>query len=137
MSDNQGASRNRDTGLENFAAELTSAVYPIALRHGMNGSWLKVELALWRVLAETVRKCACERPPTESSDEFKAWQDGLLVDLTESAFYIAVKHGIKGSLLGLELDLYQTFRSVIDRIACGCRYDATPTMAASDWTSPR
>jgi hypothetical protein len=115
MSDNPGASCNRDTLLENFAAELTCAAYPIALRHGVAGSWLKVELGLWRALVATVKKWAGERPPAGSWDEFKAWRDGLAVDLTEGAFYIAVKHGIKGSLLEVELDLYRAFRLVIRR----------------------
>src|ERR1700678_690096 len=62
MSDNHRAACNRDSLLENFAAELTSAAYPLALRQGMNDSWIKVELGLWRALAETVEKWARERP---------------------------------------------------------------------------
>jgi hypothetical protein len=37
------------------------------------------------------------------------------VDLTASAFYIALKNGIKGSLLELELCLYRAVRVVIRR----------------------
>jgi hypothetical protein len=37
MNDNLGNSCNKETLLENFAAELTSAAYPIALRRGMTG----------------------------------------------------------------------------------------------------
>ena len=116
MSDNHGAARNRNTQLEGFAAELTNAAYAVALRRGMAGSWIRVELGLWRVVAETVNNWAREWPPAESSEELKVWQEGLLVDLTESAFYIAVKHGIKGSLLEVELCLYRAFRFVIRRI---------------------
>jgi hypothetical protein len=115
MSDNHSVSGNRDTLLDNFAAELTSAAYPIALRHGMAGSWIMVELGLWRALAETVKKWARQKPPAESSDEFELWRQGFLVDLTEGAFYIALKHGIRGSLLEVELDLYRAFRLVIRR----------------------
>ena len=115
MIDNHGAVCNRDTLLENFAAELTSAVYPIALRHGIAGSWIKVELGLWRAVAETVKKWARERPPAGSSDEFEVWRQGFLVDLTDGAFSTAVKHGIEGSLLEVELDLYRAFRFVIRR----------------------
>ena len=60
MSDNQGATCTRDTLLENMAAELTSAVYPLVLRHGLRGSWLDLELGLWRALAETVKKVGRE-----------------------------------------------------------------------------
>src|SRR5947209_7792527 len=107
MNDIRGATCNRNTRLENFAAELTNAVYPIALRHGMTGSWINVELSLWRVLDHTVKKWARERPPAGRSDELKVWRQRLLVDLTENAFYVTVKHGIKGSLLEVELALYR------------------------------
>jgi hypothetical protein len=120
MSDNQGAACTRDALLENLAPELTRSVYPIALRHGMAGSWIKAELGLLRVLAETVNKWAQERPLAGSSDELEVWRQGFLVDLTEGAFYIAVKHGIKGSLLEVELDLYRAFRLAIKR-SCRAR----------------
>ena len=42
--------------LEVFAAELTAAAYCVALRHGAGDKWLDLELDLWRVLTETVRK---------------------------------------------------------------------------------
>jgi hypothetical protein len=116
MSDNHGVACNRDTRLENFAAELSSAAYAVALRHGMAGSWIKAELGLWRALAETVKKWAREWPPAGPSDEFEVWREGFLVALTESAFYIAVKHGIKGSFLEVELCLYRAFRLVIRRV---------------------
>jgi hypothetical protein len=51
---------DRDTFLDTFAAELTNAAYPIALRHGLGGSWVDLELDLWRVLAETVKKWGAE-----------------------------------------------------------------------------
>ena len=41
---------------EALAAELTAAAYPVALRHGVGGKWLDLELDLWRVLAETVQR---------------------------------------------------------------------------------
>jgi hypothetical protein len=115
MTDNQGAVCDRDKRLENFAAELTVAAYPLALRHGIRGSWIKLELGLWRALAQTVKKWNRESPPAECSDEFRVWQESLLVDLTESAFFVAVKHGIKGSLLEVELGLCRAFRRVITR----------------------
>ena len=115
MSDCHAPESNGDFQLENFAAELTSAAYPLALRHGIGCSWIKMELGLWRALAETVKKWAPGRPPASLLDEFEAWREGLLVDLTESAFYVAVKQGIKGSLLEVELGLYRTFRLAVRR----------------------
>ena len=116
MSDHPDPNRNRDTLVENFAAELTNAAYSLALQHGLSGSWIKVELGLWRALAATVNKWAREWPPAGRCEEVRAWQEGLLVDLTDDAFYIAVKHGIKGSLLEVELGLYRAFRSVVRRV---------------------
>jgi hypothetical protein len=127
MSDNHGATCTRDTLLENFAAELTSAVYGIALRHGLRGSWLDLQMGLWRVLAETVKKWAREWPPAGSSCELKVWREGFLVDLTEGAFHIALKHGINGFPLEVELDLYRAFRSVIRRVGEEARRRQTIT----------
>jgi hypothetical protein len=39
---------------ETFAAELTAAVYQVALRHGTGESWLELELALWDAVSGTV-----------------------------------------------------------------------------------
>ena len=66
MRDNHGAPCTRDPQLENIAAELTGAIYPLVLRHGLRVSWLDLELDLWRALAETVKKAGRETslPPS-------------------------------------------------------------------------
>ena len=64
--DTHDAARERDTRLENFAAELTSAVYALMLRRGLKGLWIRVELSLWKALTETAQKWARERPPATS-----------------------------------------------------------------------
>jgi hypothetical protein len=48
--------REQEACLDNLAAELTTAVYPVALRHGIGGSWVDLELDLWKALSETVRQ---------------------------------------------------------------------------------
>ena len=115
MNDIPATVRDRDNRLENFAAELTSAVYPLVLRRGPKDSWLKMELGLWRALAETARKWARQQPAAASSVEVETWREGFIVDLTESAFHTALNNGIKGSLLDLELDLYRAVRLVTRR----------------------
>jgi hypothetical protein len=60
MNDNDGAPCTRDPQLENIAAELTSAVYPLVLRHALRVSWLDLELGQWRALAESVKKLGRE-----------------------------------------------------------------------------
>ena len=66
MSDNQSAPCTQDPQLENIAAELTGAIYPLVLRHGLRVSWLDLELGLWRALAETVKKVGLDTslPPS-------------------------------------------------------------------------
>jgi hypothetical protein len=115
MSDIHDTTRDPDTRLENFAAELTSAVYPLLLRGGPKSSWIKVELCLWRALAETVRKWARQRPRAALSDESDAWREALLADLTDSAFSIAVANGVEAPFLDLELDLDRAFRLALGR----------------------
>ena len=70
----------RDALAESLAAELTGAVYRIALRHGTSAAWVDLELDLWRALTEAIKKwestgAACRfsdgavvrRPPCEDS----------------------------------------------------------------------
>ncbi len=45
-----------DARLESLAAELTGAVYPIALRHDSRESWADLELTLWRAVIDTIEK---------------------------------------------------------------------------------
>jgi hypothetical protein len=55
MNGNNQTSADRYTVLQTFAAELTRAAYLVALRHNGPGSWLDLELDLWRALGETVQ----------------------------------------------------------------------------------
>jgi hypothetical protein len=48
---------NRLNGaIENFAAELTEAAFPVALRYGVMGSSVDLKLDLWRTLTEKVKR---------------------------------------------------------------------------------
>jgi hypothetical protein len=44
------ASEHLESTTEEFLAELTAAAYGVALKHGLRGSFLDVELDLWREL---------------------------------------------------------------------------------------
>jgi hypothetical protein len=46
---------NRDALFETLAAELTLAAYRVALRTRSEGTWLDLELDLWRELAGTAK----------------------------------------------------------------------------------
>ena len=85
------------------------------LGRGLNGSWHEAELDLWWAIAATVKRWAGEWPVAASSEELEAWREGLVRDLSESAFDIALKNGTKGPLLDLELGLYRAVRLVTSR----------------------
>ena len=55
-----------DTLLETFVAELTTAAYAVALRHGTGPSWLELQLDMWKALNETVRNWGQGCPPEEN-----------------------------------------------------------------------
>ncbi len=46
---------NRDTVLETFTAELARAAYCVALRTSAPGTWLDLELDLWKALSDKVK----------------------------------------------------------------------------------
>jgi hypothetical protein len=101
--------------LENIAAELTSAAYPLVLWHGLRGSWLDLELGLWRALAESVENWARQAPRTGSPDELDVWRGCFLMELIGKAMHVALAHGGKASLQKRGVDLYGAFHAVIER----------------------
>ena len=68
------------TTLEDCAAQLTQAAYRVALRHGVDDSWLDLEIELWRALADGLKKWQQRFPPcftqSESLDEQKGEAGG-------------------------------------------------------------
>ena len=47
---------DQNTFLDTAAAELTSAAYLATLGHGIQGSWIDLELDLWRALSHAVKQ---------------------------------------------------------------------------------
>jgi len=102
----------QDNRAESFAAELTSAVYPLVLRHGLKGSWLSLELGLWRALETTVKTWAWVLLPDSAALETDRRQESFLADLTDTALSIALANGFEGSILELKSKLAQTLHLV-------------------------
>lgn len=74
MNDQRTTPPDQDEVLDTFAAELTVAAYPIALKYGVLGSSLDLELEIWKTFTELVRRRGREifrgsavRPVTGSS----------------------------------------------------------------------
>jgi hypothetical protein len=45
-----------DELLDEFAAEVTRVAYPVALKYGVSGSSLDLELEIWKTITELVRR---------------------------------------------------------------------------------
>ncbi len=56
MRGNPGTARDRDIVLENIAAELTEAAYPVVLQYRVVGSSIDLKLHLWRVFVDTIKE---------------------------------------------------------------------------------
>ncbi len=54
----------QDESLDTFAAELTDAAYPIALKYGVSGSSLDLELEIWKTFIELLHRRFAEMLPT-------------------------------------------------------------------------
>jgi hypothetical protein len=74
---------NRDALLEDFAAEITLAAYRVALQTGTRGTWLDLQLDLWRTLADRVKTWGRELPLPLAGD---AWirDRGVMPDLDQT-----------------------------------------------------
>jgi hypothetical protein len=59
---NTRTEHERDLALEDFAAALTEALYPVVLRQRPKCSWLDLELNLWKVLGQTIQAMADANP---------------------------------------------------------------------------
>jgi hypothetical protein len=62
MNDILDTVKDQDVRLEDFSAELTHAVHLLVLQRGRKDSWLDLELDIWRVVSEAVKKWGRESP---------------------------------------------------------------------------
>jgi len=109
-----------DSSLESFAAELTEAVFPVALRYGVGNRWLDLKLDLWRVLSETVAKCARAWRGADSRDEFAGCRQGLVAGLARTAYHTTLRHSAREPILDERVGLYRAFRGAIREKVRGC-----------------
>jgi hypothetical protein len=98
-----------------FAADLADAAYTAVLQYGIKGSWIDLQLDVWRVLAASVmpsEQTASRSPPAA---EFIAWREAFLSALTDTAYRTVLQYGLQGPFLEVELDLHLALREVIER----------------------
>jgi hypothetical protein len=97
-----------------FAAELTDAIYAVALRHGVNGSWIDLRLELWGVLTRAVERA--DAPSAGCLDQIAAWREGFLAELIAAGYCAALRHGVRGPFLEVVRDLYQALSPLVARV---------------------
>ncbi len=103
------------SALTSFAADLTDAAYSVALRHGIGGSWIDLQLDVWRVLAASISANHRRSSRFASPAEFLAWRETFVSKLTDAAYRTLLRHGIVGPFLDVELDLHVALREAVDR----------------------
>ncbi len=94
-----------------LAAELTNVAYAVALRHGVSGWWIDLQLDLWAMLAQAVERT--ESPSAGSLDEIETWREEVLADITAVAYRTALRHGLRGPFLEVGRGLRQAIRPVV------------------------
>ena len=62
-----------ETLAEGFLAELTDAAYRVALRHGIKGTFVDLELDLWQALRQVLHLGESGQP-SRVSEEAASWQ---------------------------------------------------------------
>jgi hypothetical protein len=72
MEKQQVSDSEQDADLDRLAAELTDAAYPVALKYGVSGSSIDLELEIWRALTELVRRRGRELLPRNSTVSSRA-----------------------------------------------------------------
>jgi len=108
---------DRGIPLDTLAAEFTTVAHAVALRHGVGGKWLDLQLDLWRSLAKTVRQRGREWPWALGPTAFAVWWEGLVPELTEVAYRTTRRHNVRGSLREVKSALDHAFRSAIRTLA--------------------
>jgi hypothetical protein len=127
MSIDPWAVRNRDRLPENFAAELTSSIYPLLLGGGPEDSWLSVQLSLWREIDATVKKWIRVRPPDLLAWQSERWQANFLADVANAAMFVALAYGYDRSESDLKSRIDRTLRRAFRRRRLASRRSRRPT----------
>jgi hypothetical protein len=97
-----------------LAAELTDAIYAVALGYGITGSWIDLRLELWEVVTRTVERA--DAASAGCLDEFAAWREGFLAELIAVGYCAALRHGLRKPFLAVGRDLYQALSPLVARV---------------------
>jgi hypothetical protein len=110
-------SNDATTLLASLAADLADAAYKVVLRHGVGGSWIDMQLDVWRALAATFSDSGWRAAELSSAIEVDEWRESFLSQATDAAYRTALRHGVQGSFLEVELELHGALRRIFERPA--------------------
>jgi hypothetical protein len=95
-------------------AEITDAAYFVLLRSGTCGSWIDLELDIWRTLKDVADRPLERKTPVSDGSDAAIVASQLVVDaLTDAVYRIALRHGFQKPFLDVELVLYRAVQRVI------------------------
>ena len=107
--------------LESIAGELTEAAYPVALRHGVKGTSVDIELDIWKALRRAVRVAGKWGQRFGLSVRVPPSREQVLANLTNAAYTVALRRGFNGPFVDLELDLWKTLGRRLSQVTAGRR----------------
>jgi hypothetical protein len=85
--------------LEECAAELTEAAFPVAVNHGMHGYSVDLELQVWKAIEKAL-----------NGHGLRTGRDEVLAHASDAAYRLALANGLPGPFLDLELGLWHALR---------------------------
>jgi hypothetical protein len=85
--------------LEECAAELTEAAFPVAANHGMHGYSVDLELQVWKAIEKALNK-----------ENLRPGRDEVLAHASDAIYRVALANGLDGPFLDLELELWHALR---------------------------
>jgi len=92
-----------EVSVEEFAGAVADLAYPVALKHGVKGSSVDIELDVWQALRAAIGgKQLSGRPAANEAS----------AELTQAAYQVALRRGFSGSFVDVELDLWKALSLV-------------------------
>src|SRR4051812_26061986 len=94
---------------DRLAAHLTEVAYPVALRHGVQGFSVDVELDIWKAIHQALHELS-NLVSARTTPTRRLWED-VLARSTEAAYQVALRRGFRGTFVDLEVGLWDAFHA--------------------------
>jgi hypothetical protein len=84
---------------DRLAGELTELAYPAALRQGVKGFSIDVELEIWQAIQAALRRAPAPAPAATPAED-------VLARAADAAYRVALRRGFRGAFVDVELGLW-------------------------------